>query len=97
VKITVNGKAYYDALDTNATNVPNEEGWPEPTLRSVGKGYQAVYEVEPSQAAEMAQWLWERGDMLLSGGVDGGTEDGRACIKASTSIRAQMAKAGVTA
>ena len=67
VTVAVPGVVYYDALDPLATDVPREEGWPEPSARRRGRGRQFVYELSPEQAESMADYLDDRAVGLMMG------------------------------
>lgn len=83
--VTVNGKAYIAAID--GSGVPEEEGWPVPSMRKVGRGFQAVFDVTPEQARLIESHLQDLGETWSGAGVDGGGPDGRACLAAAKSIR----------
>lgn len=88
--VRVSGKAYYAALDPKATNVPVEEGWPEPRKVRPGRGIQVVYELTPGQTLAMALHLRDVADSL-SYGTDSETRvEGRACCAAARQIEDQI-------
>ena len=98
VNFTVAGKAWHNAMDPNATQMPDERGWPAHTrIRRVGRGLQFVYEDVPREVAEdIAWWLWEIGDGWLTGTDPETAADGRSLVRAAESIRQQIADEGVS-
>lgn len=90
--ITVPGRAWIVCCDPQGSGVPNEEGWPTPERKPVGKGEQYIYrDVSPKMADKILTHLQDYADSFLSGGVDEFARvDGRACRDAAQSIRRQI-------
>lgn len=68
-QLVVPGRAYLECLDPRATGYAAEVGLPEPTLRSHGFGFQAVYDVSPETAREIVEHVLDFGE-AISFGVD---------------------------
>lgn len=98
--IKIPGSVWYDTLDPNVSGMEKEIGLPAPQSRKVGKGEQFIYEnVTAEQAEDVAEYLGDRGEMLLGQGYRGMSEDPeemrsrniyRAAIKTAAKIRQQV-------
>jgi hypothetical protein len=55
--IRVSGKTFYGGLDSLATDVPKECGWPEPVAQKWGKGQRFSYELTREQIEQMIEHL----------------------------------------
>jgi hypothetical protein len=67
IDIRIPGRVWYDYLDPMASGMAAEIGLPRPHWTKVGKGHQAIYrEVSVAQAREVAEFLMDRGFLLLN-------------------------------
>jgi hypothetical protein len=74
--ILISGKTYSAAIADS--QVPAEEGWPEPGMRRVGKGRSYVYVVD-ERVAKLIEWHLDD----VAGGLDGsGDPEARADCRA---------------
>lgn len=64
ITVAVSGRAYDAGLDPHTTDVPRQEGWPEPTRRRWGRGWEYQYEVTVDQAEAMEDHLRTLGESL---------------------------------
>lgn len=88
--VRIPGSVWYDALDPAATDAQADHGLEEPRTVTRGKGWQAVYDDVPVEAAlELAEYLSSRASMLLSQGYleKYEADTHRAAIKAAERIR----------
>lgn len=95
ITIKIPGSVWDDFLDPGATTMEAELELPASTNRSVGKGYQVTYpDVPLDVAAEVADYLRSRGELLLSNSDPefDGRERGvyRRAIKAADQIDAAI-------
>jgi hypothetical protein len=89
--VKVSGKTYYGALDPGCTDVPKEEGWPNPTFQRVGRsGLRACYHLTTDQAKEMASHLETMAQGFAFGSDDDTRAEGRAFARDALRIRAQL-------
>lgn len=102
VKVAVPGRVWEDFLDPLCSGMQAELGLPQPKRVTAGKGWRAVYEAVPTEVArELADYLYERGDLLLGQSVDDPydpmekamRDTYRAAVKASGKIREAAIKA----
>lgn len=65
MQLIVPGSVYAFALSPDATEIATDADWPEPVLRDHGKGYQAVYTVEPAMRDEILAWVEKCADGIV--------------------------------
>lgn len=95
--IRIPQSVYYDALDPGISGMHEEIGLPDPEYVRVGKGASYLYKgVTIEQALDVAEYIGDRGSMLLGQGYRGMSDDPeemrardcyRAAIKAAEKIR----------
>lgn len=91
MKVIVSGKTWYGGMDPSATDAPKDGGWPKPEHRRRGRGWQAVYEVTPEIAADMADHLETLADgFAWSDDLDARAE-GRSFARDAKKIRETLA------
>lgn len=81
--VTVSGKSYAAAIADS--QVPTEEGWPEPGYRHVGRGRRYIYNVEPRIARLIESHLRDVGESLAGGDPDA-RADARAILRDADAI-----------
>ncbi len=87
MRVTVSGKSYSAAIEVS--NVPKEENWPAPTWRRVGRGRQAVYDVDETMAEWIVSHLEDVGRGFVVGDDDLTRAEGRTLLRDVAKARAQ--------
>jgi hypothetical protein len=69
--IDIPGRVWEDYLDPAASGMQADLGLPNPEVLRRGKGWTARYrDIDPAVAGELADYLDDRGNLLLGQGVD---------------------------
>ncbi len=106
IDVRIPGRVWYDFLDPSATDMQAELALPEPEHKRAGKGSSFIYrDVPQAVALDLAEYLYDRGDMLLGQGIcdpydpfeKAARDTLRAGIKAAESIRADEQRARIVA
>lgn len=92
MRLVISGKAYDAGLDPNCTDAPKEHGWPEPTVRRAGKGWQHVYDVSTTTAKQMRDHLACLSQGFAFSDVPEALTDGRAMAQAAVRIQQALDK-----
>lgn len=91
--LVVSGKSFDAACDPSASDVPREEGWPEPEHRRRGKGWQCVYPPSLDLARLIESHMRTVGEGFMYAGPDDPETraEGRALLRDADRLRRDWA------
>ena len=74
----VPGAIYHFALSPKVSSHGKEVGWPEPTCRRMGRGWQYVYrDATPELIHDLVEWVRTCAEGIIAGSPSGENRDAR--------------------